>query len=634
MCSRVLSRYAEGVMYVIGTAGHVDHGKSTLIQALTGIDPDRLQEEKERGLTIDLGFAWLTLPSGREISIVDVPGHERFIKNMLAGVGGIDLALLVVAADESVMPQTREHLAILDLLRVRRGLALITKRDLVDDEMLELVQLEVEEMLQGTTLEGVPIMAVSATTRQGLEELVAAMDRALDTTEQRPDLGRPRLAIDRSFTISGFGTVVTGTLIDGILTMGQEVELVLSGRRTRVRGLQTHRQLLEQATPGSRVAVNLSGISSHEVARGEVLSTPGWLRSTQALDVRVHLLADAPRAARHNLPVTFHAHTMETSAKLRLLDRDELEPGHEAWAQLALAEPVALVQGDHFVVRSADATLGGGVVVDVHAKRHRRRHALTLDRLEVLAQGTPTARLVQALEGQEPASVASLARRSNVAEGEGVELAKTAVADGLIVALSTDEVGPSTLLYTTVTWSRLSSKAQQLLDSFHRQYPLRRGMPREELRNRLGLTRQPDVQAFHHLAQAGLMVEDGGQARLPDHQVAVPAAQQAQMDAFVRALEQDPFSPPPSLATELIALLAEEGRVVRTADGAVVFAASTFGHMQESVVSHLRQYGKVTLAEVRDMLGTSRKYALALLEHLDDLHLTRRTGDERTLVQR
>jgi selenocysteine-specific elongation factor len=620
-------------MHVVGTAGHVDHGKSTLVQALTGIDPDRLQEEKDRGMTIDLGFAWLTMPSGREVSIVDVPGHERFIKNMLAGVGGIDLALLVIAADESVMPQTREHLAILDLLQVRRGLAVITKRDLVDDEVLQLVQMEVEDVLKGTTLEEAMILAVSATTRQGLDELMAAMDQALDDTAQRSDLGRPRLAIDRAFTVAGFGTVVTGTLIDGILTVGQEVELVLSGRRSRIRGLQTHRRKLEQAEPGSRVAVNLIGLSPSDIVRGEVLSTPGWLRPTQALDARVHLLEEVPKAARHNLPVTFHAHTIETPAKLRLLDRDELEPGQGSWTQLLLTEPVALVRGDRFVVRSADATLGGGVVVDVHARRHRRRHAPTLDRLDVLAQGTPTAQLTRALEGREPASVATLARLVNLSEQEAVELVQTAQAEGTLVVLGQNDMGSATLLYTAASWSRLSTKVHQLLGDFHQQQPLRQGMPREELRNRLGLTGQAGAQAFQHLAQVGAMVDKTGVVLLPGHQVAVSPEQQRRMDSFIQALEKDPFSSAMELDGDLIELLAEQGRVVKAADG-ILFATGAYLRMKDTVVAHLQGYGSVTVAQVRDMLGTSRKYALALLEHMDDDHITRRTGDERVLLQR
>ena len=358
---------------------------------MTGMDPDRLEEEKNRGMTIDLGFAWVTLPSGREVSIVDVPGHERFIKNMLAGVGGVDLALLIVAADESVMPQTREHLAILDLLGVERALVVLTKKDLVDADTLELVELEVEDVLAGTTLEGSAVFGVAATTGDGVSELVAAIDDALDESIRRRDLGRPRLAVDRSFSITGFGTVVTGTLIDGSLQVGQEVQIVPSGRKARIRGLQSHQQKIDAAEPGNRVAVNLTGIASDEIERGEVVTTPGWLRPTRAVDVRLHLLGDAPHPIWHNYPATFHAYASEMPVTVRLLDADELKPGEVGWAQLYLREPVGLARGDRFVIRSPDTTLGGGVVVDVDAGRHKRNDPAMLERLQRISEGSPTA---------------------------------------------------------------------------------------------------------------------------------------------------------------------------------------------------------------------------------------------------
>ena len=299
-------------MYVIGTAGHVDHGKSTLVKALTDIDPDRFPEEKAREMTIDLGFAWMTLPSGREVSIVDVPGHERFIKNMLAGVGAIDLALLIVAADESVMPQTREHLAILDILQITRGLVVITKTDLVDEEMVELVKADIEDTLEGTSFEGCPMVGVSAYTGDGMDELKATMDGILDETNAREDLGRPRLPIDRCFTIYGFGTVVTGTLIDGTLTVGQEVELAGSGQKARGRGLQSHKTKVDATDAGVRLAVNLSGLSKDEVERGEILTIPGWLKPTYRLDARLRMAKNAPNSLKHNQGVTFHLFTSES----------------------------------------------------------------------------------------------------------------------------------------------------------------------------------------------------------------------------------------------------------------------------------------------------------------------------------
>src|SRR6185312_7374766 len=327
------TRYNAG-MSCIGTAGHVDHGKSTLVTALTGIDPDRLAEEKARGMTIDLGFAWVTLPSGREASIVDVPGHESFIRNMLAGVGGIDVALLVIAADEGVMPQTEEHLAILDTLRVRSGVVALTKCDLVDEEWLALVREDIVERLSTTTLANSPIIVCSAVIRQGLPELLAALDAAVDAAPARRDLGRPRLPIDRVFNMTGFDAVVTGTLQEGGLRVGQEVEVQPGGLRARVRGLQAHRQTVDVGQPGGRLAVNLAGVARSDLRRGQIVTLPGMFQPTTALDVRLDVLPSAPRALEHNAEVELYLGAAEVPARVALLDQDELEPGASSWAQL------------------------------------------------------------------------------------------------------------------------------------------------------------------------------------------------------------------------------------------------------------------------------------------------------------
>src|SRR5262245_34309716 len=409
-------------MRVVGTAGHVDHGKSTLIQALTGIDPDRLQEEKERGMTIDLGFAWLRLPNGDEVSIVDVPGHERFIHNMLAGVGGIDVALLVIAADEGVMPQTREHLAILDLLGVSNGVVALTKRDLVDDEWLELVHTDVLEFLEGTTLAQAPIVPCSATTRFGLDALLATLQEVLARERTKPNTGRPRLPIDRVFTVSGFGTVVTGTLIDGELRLGQELEVQPGGLKSRVRGLQSHKKKLEVVPAGTRTAVNLGGLAVEDLRRGQVLAAPGTLRPTRALDAQLRLIDDA-RPIRHNTQVSFHTGAAENLAKVSLLDRDELQPGEQAWAQVRLQDEVALARGDLFIVRlpSPSMTIGGGRVVEAFARRHRRRQTNVLQQLEVLARGTPEEILLEQLRAREPSDVDGLIRRTGLPAADARE---------------------------------------------------------------------------------------------------------------------------------------------------------------------------------------------------------------------
>ncbi|GER87359.1 hypothetical protein KDW_15210 [Dictyobacter vulcani] len=338
-------------MSCIGTAGHVDHGKSTLVKALTGIDPDHLTEEKERGMTIDLGFAWLKLPDGQEVSIVDVPGHESFIKNMLAGVGGIDAALLVIAADEGIMPQTREHLAILDLLRVSRGIVVLTKADLVDEEWLELVRDEVAEYLKPTILADAPIIPVSAYTGQGLPELLSTLETLLHTASERKNIARPRLPIDRVFSLTGFGTIVTGTLLDGVLKVGQEVEILPQGKKSRIRSLQTHKQQLEETVPGRRVAINLASIARTELERGNVIALPGQLHPTMLIDARLHLWSEAPRSLVHNTAVDFYSGSQEVAARVRLLDTDELLPGQSAWVQLRLNSAAVVARRDRFILR-------------------------------------------------------------------------------------------------------------------------------------------------------------------------------------------------------------------------------------------------------------------------------------------
>ena len=619
-------------MFVVGTAGHVDHGKSTLVQALTGIDPDRLREEKERGMTIDLGFAWLKLPGGNEFSIIDVPGHERFVNNMLAGVGGIDLALLVVAADESVMPQTREHLAILDLLQIDRGVVALTKKDLVDEEWLGLVESDIEEALSGTVLQGARIVPVSGTTGEGLPELVTAIEELLGETSPKKDVGRPRLPIDRSFTITGFGTVVTGTLIDGSLGVGQEVQLAVSGRRTRIRGLQTHRQKEERAEPGTRVAANLIGVPHDEISRGEVLTIPGWLRPTTAFDVHLRVIPDAPHALRHNMFVTVHTGSSEVIARLRLLEGDRAEPGETTWAQLKLETPLAVAKGDYFVVRSNLTTLGGGNIVDTHARRPRRNHRATIDRLEIMERGSDREVLVKTIEMSEPREFNDLVNRANlspsVAEAELVAMA----AEGLVVMLGDRKIGPGARFYTAGGWSALAERTREALASYHLQFPLRQGAPKEELRSRLNLTSQVFNDALPMLSESGVSEEHGSLVGLQAHSPTLSEAQEKAADAYLQMLESDPFSPPTdgTIDPEVLSHLDEEGKVVKVSE-TVVFSAKAYREMVDSITSHIRSHGEITVADVRDLFGNSRKYSLPLMDYLDHRRITRRVGDARVL---
>ncbi|MDP7532653.1 MAG: selenocysteine-specific translation elongation factor [SAR202 cluster bacterium] len=619
-------------MFVIGTAGHVDHGKSTLVEALTGIDPDRLREEKERGMTIDLGFAWLKLPSGNEVSIVDVPGHERFVNNMLAGVGGIDLALLVVAADESVMPQTREHLAILDLLRIERGLVALTKKDLVEEDWLDLVVADIEEALEGTALEGSAILPVSGTTNDGLPELVEAMDGLLAETTPKKDVSRPRLPIDRAFTITGFGTVVTGTLIDGSLEVGQEVELVVSGQRTRIRGLQTHRQKEERAEPGTRVAANLIGVGQDDIRRGEVLTTPGWLRPTAAFDVHLRAIPEAPLPLRHNMFITVHTGSSEVVARLRLFEGDRLYPGETTWAQLKLESQLAVAKGDYFVVRSNLTTLGGGNIVDSHARRPRRNHPPTIERLQVMERGTDREVLLKTIELSEPSEFVAIVNRANLNPDAAKSKLEAMAADGEVIVLGKGNVVSTTRFYSAGGWSALGGKTRDALGAYHRQFPLRLGAPKEELRSRLILTPQVFNDALVLLNKGGVTTERGALVGLPDHRPTLSDADAKAVDDYIKLLESDPYSPPTDspLHAEIVSLLDDEGKVVKVSDN-VVFASSAYKEMVDKISAHINEHGEVTVADVRDLFGTSRKYALALMDHMDHQRITRRVGDARVL---
>lgn len=615
-------------MFVITTAGHVDHGKSTLIHAMSGIDPDRLKEEKSRGMTIELGFAWVTLPSGREVSIVDVPGHERFVRNMLMGVGGVDLALLIVAADEGVMPQTREHLAILDLLNVTHGIAVVTKADLVDEDWLELVSGDVTEALEGTSLEGAPLLAVSAETGQGMDHLLSEIDSQLDSLDEHADLGRPRLPVDRSFTMSGFGAVVTGTLTGGRLRTGQEIELLPSGRKARIRGLQSHQASLEEVLPGTRVAVNLSGIEQSEIARGDMLTTTGWLKSSQAFDASLRVIDDAPRGVRHNHQLVLFTASREVPVTVRVLDGNEIKPGESGWVQLRTTEPVPMLRGDRFVLRDTQDTMAGGVVLVPDAPRRRRNSESVIEELETLASGSGESAALQTLRAIEPATVAELGRHANLSQTDAEQLAAQ-----LVDANEAADIGSAStpLLYSMAGWSKIRADTEAALSRFHRIYPLRPGMPREELRNRLKLKVGPFNSVVAALGGDGFVESNGALVWLPSHEVVLNSDQQNAVDNYLKLLASEPYSPPTDspIDPELLAGLEADGKVV--AAGEVVFLAEAFKEMRERVAEHVRNGGTININEVRQLFGSSRKYVLAFLEELDRKGVTIRRGDDRIL---
>ncbi len=631
-------------MRVIGTAGHVDHGKSALVLALTGIDPDRLREEKERGLTIDLGFAWLTLPDGEPVGIVDVPGHRDFIENMLAGVGSIDTALFIIAVDEGVMPQTREHLAILDLLEIRSGVIAMTKVDLAESEdWIELVVEDVAETLAGTVLENAPLVLTSARTGQGLDDLLATLQNVLAQAQPRPDRGRPRLPIDRVFTISGFGTVVTGTLSDGCFEVGQAVEILPSGEDARIRGLQTHKQKVERAVPGSRVAINLSGVGKDDLKRGDIVTLPGWLRSTLLADVQLRYLPDARRPLRHNTELKFFVGATEVMARVRLLGQKTLPPGETGWAQLELQNPAPLVKGDRFIVRlpSPPTTVGGGIVVDSHpGRKHRRFHPEVVTRLETLAQGSPSEILLQVLERHGPTLVRDLLPVSELGEEAPDALAQLLDESQAILLSSQVKIqhpAPGNQLIAARSWwSALTEQFSRELSAHHKKFPLRAGMSREALRS--GLKLEPklfDAMLARAVAEE-LLADEGATVRLPSHAIRLNLEQKRQVDELLGRFRRQSQTPPSvkesiaAVGEGVLNVLIDRGELVQ-ASPTVLFLPKTYEEMIAHIRAHIEREGSITLAQTRDVLKTSRKYAQALLEYLDEIGVTKRVGDERVL---
>jgi selenocysteine-specific elongation factor len=582
-------------------------------------------------MTIDLGFAWLRLSGGDEVGIVDVPGHQDFIRNMLAGVGPVDAVLLVVALDEGVMPQTREHLAILRVLGVDRGVIALTKRDLVDDEWASLARADVAAALQGTPLAGAPMSEVSATAKTGLAELVAALESVLRTAPTRRDLGRPRLAIDRAFTLVGFGTVVTGTLVDGAFAVGDEIEILPTGRRARVRGIQTHKRALDTASPGSRVALNLTGVEKDELERGMVVVRPGTLVPVSVLSARVDVLGSASDAITHDEAVKVHAGTAEVMARVSLLEAPTLEPGASGWLQLRLAMPLAVAVGDRFVIRrpSPPETLGGGAVADISGERmRRRREAVAV--LERRTAPTTASRLLAALDV--PRTPDEAGARSGLDAAERDAAARELLEGGRAVALGD-------ALVARESFEALATRVERTLAATHRRAPLRAGAPREEIRSSVDLPPKRFNALVERLARDGRIAERGSALALPAHTPTLTPAQESAWTRAHDALSREPLQPPSpttlesdyGLDRELVAALAERGDLIRIGTEAV-FLPDAVARFADAVVSELAANAKITVARARDLTGSSRKHVLPLLGFLDDHGLTRRSGDDRILV--
>jgi selenocysteine-specific elongation factor len=626
---------------VVGTAGHIDHGKTSLVKALTGTDTDRLPEEKARGITIDLGFAFLEEPGEVTVEIVDVPGHERFVKNMLAGVGGIDLAMLVIAADEGVMPQTREHLAICRLLRIKSGLVALTKTDLAEPDWIELVRDDVRELLDGTFLAGCAIVPVSVKTGSGLAELRSALIELARAVPPKAADQTPRLPIDRVFTVRGFGTVVTGTLTAGGLAVEDKVEIYPRGVGSKVRGLQVHGKPVERALAGQRTAVNLQGVERAAIERGDVVAPPGALLPTLLADATLELLADAPRPLKGRDRVRFHVGTQEVMARVLLVDRAQLEPGQVSYGRFRLEAPIVVLPGDRFVIRSYSpiVTIGGGTLLDIAPPRFKRKAPALLAHLSLLDAGAPAQVLEEHLKqaGAAGARAADLRARTPFGPEHLRRLLDEGVRTGAVVAVDREWY-----LHREAN-DRLRSQTLGLLDAFHADNPLRAGISREELRSRAGNAQERVfAQLLASLEAEGVVKSEKDQVRLASHAIRLTAEQQrvvSALEADYRQAAAAPPSPEEALARlgikgsekhELFQLLVADRRLLRVKEG-LYFHAEALGAIQDKLVAYLKDKKEIGPAGIKDLLGVTRKYAIPLLEYFDAQRLTVRQGEHRVL---
>ena len=626
---------------VIGTAGHVDHGKTALVKALTGIDTDRLPEEKSRGISIELGFAEFRLPSCRSAAIVDVPGHERFIRNMLAGASGIDLVMLVVAADEGVMPQTREHLDIVRLLGVTKGLVVVTKSDLASPEWLELVRDDVASLVKGSFLEDAPVLPVSAVKGDGLPALRKAIDLLLDVVPLRDSESYPRLPVDRVFTMPGYGTVATGTLVSGVLRVEDRLEILPAKKGCRVRGLQVHGRPVLLADAGQRVAVNLAGIDREDVLRGDTLTTPGWLEPSRRVAARVLMLPGAPFALKNLARVHFHYGTAETIARVVLLETDELRPGETALARLSTQDPVVVSRGDRFIIRSYSpvTTIGGGTVI-ASPSSHRRKSRESVADLLAREKGDPQSDLLLVLSRAPYVFAPSaLAKRLGLTAEATASTLKVSEAAGRIRRLGSGYISTAML---DVLIERITGAVKNLFVT----RPLRLSAGKEELRNLAAPASDSKVfgLVLSEAEQRHLLTVSGERVSMPGYCATMPGRLAQALQEASRRLEDSQFSPPgadevgvglglsPDENTDLISRLVESGQAVRLSE-ALLISARALSEARVMLVERLSSGAGITVSEFRDMLGTTRKFALPMLEHFDQAKVTRRAGDERVLYK-
>ena len=627
---------------ILGTAGHIDHGKTSLIKALTGIDTDRLKEEKERGITIELGFAHLELPGGKLLGIVDVPGHEKFVKNMVAGATGIDLVALVVAADEGIMPQTREHLEICQLLNIQHGLVVLTKIDMVDEEWLDLVREDVREYLSGTFLADAPIVEVSSSTGQGIDSLISSLDLLAQSIPEK-EVGHVfRLPIDRVFSMKGFGTVITGTAISGRIRTGEEVTIYPQEIHSKMRGIQVHNQEVQEVRAGLRTAVNLQGIEKATIHRGDVLATKDSMRPSFMVDVTLDLLASAPKKLKNRAKARFHAGTSEIISTVVLLDRDELEPGDTCFAQIRLDEPTAVLRNDRYVLRSYSPvrTIGGGEILNALPRKKKRFSEVSLSEMKTLHEGNQD-EIVELFIGQgrfmgvEQDSLPFLTNTSR----KGLEdILKGLMAKNRVIRFDKEK-------RVLIRADFLETARNELLDTisgYHRRFPLKVGLPKEELRSRTTGSRNIKLFNFliNQLTKEGRVVLEKDLVRLEEHRVTLAADQQKAREAIQEIYGESGLQPPyfkeikdkfpGNTAQEVLELMHKEGALVKVKED-LYFHKQAIEDLEEALVSFLKKHKEITTPQFKDMTGASRKYTIPLIEYFDRSQVTVRVGDSRVL---
>ncbi|MGE5397519.1 MAG: selenocysteine-specific translation elongation factor [Chitinophagales bacterium] len=633
---------------IIGTAGHIDHGKTALVQTLTGVDTDRLQEEKKRGISIELGFAPLRLPNGQLAGIVDVPGHERFIRQMLAGAFGVDLVLFVIAADEGIMPQTREHMDIVQLLGIEQGIVVLTKKDLVDEEWLMLVEEEIHDYVKGTPVESWPVIAVSSVTGENISELLNQIAQLAEKVKEKPAAGKTRLPIDRVFTMTGFGTVVTGTLWSGRIKVNDSLQILPQEISARVRTLQVHNSKVEEVLAGQRVAVNLQGIDLTEVKRGNVLVTPGWLSPSYRVNVNLLLLKSSPRPLKNWARIRFHLGTDEAFGRVVLLEHDELQPGDQGFVQIVLEKPVVSSKNDRFVIRfySPVVTIGGGTIIDPRPPKQKRFNESVLRQIAIQQEGSPDEIVLQLFESAlfKVLSPEEIITETGAGNEELPKILDDLVEQEQVERLTVDNRNS----YISKTgFDEIGNKITGHLYENSQKHPLRKGILKEELRSKY--FKEYPIRTFNSiislLESRGIAATNSTQVMLPGEPSDLPEGLKKAIETVVDLLETDLLSPPGLKeiqekteqvgqdSTEILAYLEEEGRVIKVAEG-MYFSAKGMDLARQKLNQFFDANKELALSDARDAWDNSRKYALPLLEYFDRVRFTKRMGDYRVRMQK